>query len=95
MALSRVESLNQFRSIGLTTAIRELIEKGPPEGFLSRFLRIFGERIEQTQTAMDEAMAEVDEATYSMLMIVQAIPLFETDYEKVAVCSALFSSKSY
>ena len=66
MALSRVQSLKQLRSIGLTTAIRDLIDNGPPEGFLTRFLNIFGEKIGQTQMAVDEAMTElgwVDGAT--------------------------------
>ena len=59
MALSRVQSLKQLRSIGITTTIRDLIDNGPPEGFLTRFLNIFGEKIEQTQIAVDEAMAEL------------------------------------
>ena len=59
MALSRVQSLKQLRSIGLTTAIRNIIDNGPPEGFLTRFLNIFGEKIEQTQIAVDEAMKEL------------------------------------
>ena len=45
MALSRVQSLKQLRSIGLTTAIKDLIDNGPPEGFLTRFLRVFGEKV--------------------------------------------------
>ena len=66
MALSRVQSLKQLRSIGLTTTIRDIIDNGPPEGFLTRFLNIFGEKIEQTQIAVAEAMAEpgwLDDAT--------------------------------
>jgi hypothetical protein len=59
MALSRVQSLKQLRSIGLTEAIRDIIDNGPPEGFLTRFLKIFGENIGQTQIAIDEAMAEL------------------------------------
>ena len=59
MALSRVQSLKQLRSIGLTTTIRDIIDNGPPEGFLTRFLNIFGEKIGQTQIAVDEAMAEL------------------------------------
>ena len=51
MALSRVQSLSQLRSIGLTTTIRDIIDNGPPEGFLTRFLKIFGEKIELTQIA--------------------------------------------
>ena len=31
----------------------------PPEGFLTRFLNIFGEKIGQTQIAVEEAMAEL------------------------------------
>jgi hypothetical protein len=66
MALSRVQSLKQLRSIGLTTTIRDIIDNGPPEGFLTRFLNMFGEKIEQTQIAVAEAMAELgwlDDAT--------------------------------
>ena len=59
MALSRVQSLKQLRSIGLTTAIRDIIDNGPPEGFLTRFMNRFGEKIGQTQIAVDEAMAEL------------------------------------
>ena len=66
MALSRVPSLKQLRSIGLTTKIRDIIDKGPPEGNLTRFLNMFGEKIEQTQIAVVEAMARLgwlDDAT--------------------------------
>ena len=66
MALSRVLTLKELRSIGLTTAIRDIIDNGPPEGFLTRFLNIFGETIGQTQIAVDETMKElgwVDSAT--------------------------------
>jgi len=59
MALSRVTSLKQLRSIGLTTKIRDIIENGPPEGKLTRFLNVFEEKIEQTQIAVAEAMAEL------------------------------------
>ena len=59
MALSRVQSLKQLRSIGLTTTIRDIIDNGPPEGFLTRFLNIFGEKMGHTQIAVEEAMAEL------------------------------------
>ena len=59
IALSRVQSLKQLRSIGLTTAIKELIDNGPPEGFLTRFLKVFGERITQTERAVEAAMTEL------------------------------------
>ena len=32
MALSRVQSLKQLRSVGLTTTIRDIIVNGPPDG---------------------------------------------------------------
>ena len=35
MALSRVPPLKQLRSICLTTTIRDIIDNGPPEGFLT------------------------------------------------------------
>ena len=59
MALSRVQSLKQFRSIGLTTAIKDLINDGPPEGFLTRFLHVFGDKTTQTEKAVAEAMTEL------------------------------------
>ena len=66
MALSRVQSLKQLRSIGLTTAIKDLIDNGPPEGFLTRFLQVFGEKATQTERAVQAAMTELgwhDDAT--------------------------------
>ena len=66
MALSRVPSLKQLRSIGLTTTIRDIINDGPPEGKLTRFLNIFEENIKHTEIAVAEAMAELgwlDDAT--------------------------------
>ena len=59
MALSRVRSLSEFRSIGLTSSIRELIDLGPPEGFLSRFLKIFGDKISRTHEAVEDVLQEL------------------------------------
>ena len=42
------------------------MDNGPPQGFLTRLLNRFGEKIEQTQIAVAEAMAEsgwLDDAT--------------------------------
>ena len=50
----------------MTTKIRDIIDDGPPEGKLTRFLNIFEEKIPQTQIAVAEAMAELgwlDDAT--------------------------------
>ena len=59
MALSRIESLAQLRSIGLTTKIKDIIEGGPPEGFLTRFLRVFEEKIAHTEAEVRAAMTEL------------------------------------
>ena len=59
MALSRVQSRKQLRSIGMTAAIKDLINGGPPAGFLTRFLMIFGEKISETADEVDKAMAEL------------------------------------
>ena len=66
MALSRVLSKRQLRLIGLTTATKDLIDNGPPEGFPTRFLTVFGEKTTQTQRAVEAAMTELgwlDDAT--------------------------------
>ena len=59
MALSRLRTLRELRSIGLTPAIRELIDRGPPAGFLTRFLKVFEEKACQTQKDIEEALAEI------------------------------------
>jgi hypothetical protein len=59
MALSRVRCLSELRSIGLTSSIRELIDLGPPEGFLTRFQRIFKDKIADTHTRVEEALVEL------------------------------------
>ena len=59
MDLSRVRCLSELRSIGLTPSIRELIDLGPPEGFLARFLRVFENHISQTHEAVEDALREL------------------------------------
>ncbi len=59
MALSRVRSLSDFRSIGLTQDIRELIDMGPPDGFLTRFLHVFENKISSTQQDIENVMIEL------------------------------------
>jgi hypothetical protein len=59
VALSRVRALNQLRSVGLSNDARKIIEGGPPEGFLTRFVELFSEKEEQTLQAVEEAMAEL------------------------------------
>ena len=59
MALSRVRSLSDLRSIGMTPAIRELIDEGPPAGFLTRFLRVFEEKFAMTQKEIEATLTEL------------------------------------
>jgi hypothetical protein len=59
MALSRVRSLSDLRSIGMTPAIRELIDEGPPAGFLTRFLRVFEDKIAMTQKEIEATLTEL------------------------------------
>ena len=59
MALSRVRCLSELRSIGLTPSIRELIDLGPPEGFLTRFQEMFEDKIAHTHTRVEEALLEL------------------------------------
>ena len=59
MALSRVRSLREFRSIGISTAIRKLIDEGPPEGMLTRFLDLFREKALETEEAVQAAFKEL------------------------------------
>ena len=58
MALSRVRSLKQFRSVGLTETIKDLINGGPPKGMLTRFLDIFDEKRAETDTCVHSALLE-------------------------------------
>ena len=59
MALSRVRSLCEFRCIGLTPSIRDLIDLGPPEGFLTRFLKVFEEKAALTQKEIEDVLVEL------------------------------------
>ena len=59
MALSRVRSLEQFRSLGLQETLKALINDGPPSGMLSRFALLFDEIAAATDIAADAAMIEL------------------------------------
>lgn len=49
--LSRVPSLKQLVSIGLSSKIKEIIECGPPEGLVQCFNTLFADKIEKTNAA--------------------------------------------
>ena len=57
MALSRVRSLEQFRSIGLKDTVKALINDGLPSGMLGRFALLFDEKVAVTDVAADAAMS--------------------------------------
>ena len=56
VALSRVRRLKNLRSIGLTRAIREIIEEGPPDSLPTQFHKLFNEKEVQTSIDADVAM---------------------------------------
>ena len=47
--LSRVPSLSQLQSVGLTPRIRRLMEAGAPENLVQAFQRLFGKTMEETR----------------------------------------------
>ena len=51
VTLSRVPSLKQLVSIGLSNQIREIIEGGPPEGMVQMFSTLFEQKIQETRAA--------------------------------------------
>ena len=51
VTLSRVPSLKQLRSIGLSDKIREVLESGPPEDLVQMFTTLFKQKIQDTQDA--------------------------------------------
>ena len=55
VALSRVPSLKQLQSIGLSDKIRDIIESGPPEGSVQLFSTLFAQKIEETRDAAKKA----------------------------------------
>ena len=48
VALSRVRSLAQLKSIGLTDSLRDVIEGGPPPALLNSFEQLFEDKPERT-----------------------------------------------
>ena len=55
VTLSRVSSLKQLVSIGLSEKIREILENGPPEGVVQMFSTLFAQKIKDTRAAAKEA----------------------------------------
>ena len=59
MALSRVRSLKEFRAIGLTEDIRNIINDGPPEGPLTNFMTMFETNIQETEKRIKQLIQEL------------------------------------
>ena len=55
VTLSRVPSLAQLVSVGLSDNIRSILEKGPPEGVVQMFSTLFSQKIEDAKKAAQEA----------------------------------------
>ena len=56
VALSRVRSLENLRSVKLTANIKAVIESGPPDSLPAQFAKYFAEKEKKTQVAATEAM---------------------------------------
>ena len=59
VALSRVPSLAQLRSVGLTTRIREVIESGPPEGLPAAHQELLGDCEVATKALAAQALQDL------------------------------------
>ena len=59
MALSRVRCFVELRSIGLTSSMQELIDQGPPDGFLTWFLKVFEDKIAQTHKDVEDVLLKL------------------------------------
>ena len=55
VTLSRVPSLKQLVSIGLSDKIREVLESGPPEHLVQTFTTLFAQKMEDTRVAAQQA----------------------------------------
>ena len=53
--LSRPRALSQMISVNLTSKVREIIERGPPEDLVKSFQNLFGEKIAATRQLAREA----------------------------------------
>ena len=55
VTLSRVPSLKQLLSVGLSQKIREILESDPPEGVVPMFSTLFGQKMADTRAAATQA----------------------------------------
>ena len=57
--LSRVRALKSLVSFGFSDALREVIERGPPDNFVGSFDRLFGEKVQATRQAARDARRQL------------------------------------
>ena len=53
------KTLEAVNFVTRTSAIKDLIDDGPPDGFLTRFVSIFGEKSAQTEKDVASTLAEL------------------------------------
>eukprot|EP00438_Fugacium_kawagutii_P011238 Skav211179 [mRNA] locus=scaffold884:124274:125309:+ [translate_table: standard] len=59
VALSRVRSLKQLRSVGLDRRVREILEQGPPDTLPARFRQLFAEKETSTELFAEECLKKL------------------------------------
>ena len=59
VALSRPPSLSQLHSVGMPKNLRDILEGGPPEGIITRFRAMFGEKEEWTAQQAEKILHEL------------------------------------
>ena len=59
VALSRVRTLANLRSVGLTKKIKSVIEAGPPDSIPAQFQKYFADKEKATQAAATDAMQKL------------------------------------
>ena len=70
VTLSRVPSLKQLVSIGLSDKIREVLESGPPEGLVQMFSTLFADKIKRLDLPLYKRnSALVGEMTTSLVVL--------------------------
>jgi len=55
--LSRVRSLSRLRSVGLTSKIRKITERGPPSMLAENFNKLFRKKINNTKKTAEASKA--------------------------------------
>ena len=65
--LSRPRALSQMKSVNLTSKVRELIERGPPEDLVVNFQKLFSEKIGETQQLARSAARQYGDVPFVVI----------------------------